>query len=719
MQAGLSRARYPAVFVLGWTGSVVFGWGLAVLAVIQLRHLTELPPEYLPPLLTLATLVFIAELRPLVMTQIEGDPISISGAFIFAVLYIWGPWPALVLVAGAVMISELVARMAAWKLAFNVGQYTLSVAAACVVLALGDWWPQSGPRPPSELSVLDLGLVALAWLAFHMVNLALVACAAPDQSWWDSFTEEFWFYTTSAFAVLALSPLVAVVAVASAHSWVLLPLLLVPLLALERQSQLSQEREHRAMHDPLTGLPNRLLLARRIEAALDRVPRPGQHPGQHPVVLLLDLDSFKHVNDGLGHSVGDTLLVDVADRLNAIVRSGDTLARFSGDEFAVVCQSLRDNEVESLVEAIRTALARPFRVGELDISVTASIGVAPATPGATAQSMLREADAAMHRAKEAGRDQAARFRQEMQHAATARLDDQLGLRRALERDELRAYFQPVVDLRTGEPVGLEALIRWQHPERGLIGPDQFIGLAEETGLILPVGAWMLDHALSTLQRWRREIPGTRDLWVAVNLSARQLTDPDLLHKVSRALAETGVPAGQLHLEITETAVMRSHEVSTATLDALRQLGVHLIIDDFGTGYSSLSRLKRLPVTTLKVDRSFVDGLGKETSDLSIVDAIIKMAESLGLEVIAEGVETRTQLEILHSLGVRWGQGYLWSRPLPAAAVSTWLAPSVATTRTSRPGPRAEIGALGSWTAPSTVSDETPDEAPSGLRTLIW
>ena len=278
----------------------------------------------------------------------------------------------------------------------------------------------------------------------------------------------------------------------------------------------------------------------------------------------------------------------------------------------------------------------------------------------------------MFRAKSAGRDQAAHFHQTMHDQATARLDDQLGLRRALERDELRAHYQPVVDLATGEAVGVEALVRWEHPERGLIGPDQFIPLAEDTGLILPLGAWMLETALGQLQRWRRDMPEARDLWMAVNLSPRQLMDPDLIHKVARALAETGVPPGNLHLEITETAVMRSVDASTTALDSLRQLGVHLIIDDFGTGYSSLARLKRLPVTALKVDRSFVDGLGRDSSDLSIVDAIINMADSLTLGVIAEGVETAEQLEILQSLGARMGQGFLWSRALPASDLERWL-----------------------------------------------
>jgi EAL domain-containing protein (putative c-di-GMP-specific phosphodiesterase class I) len=260
----------------------------------------------------------------------------------------------------------------------------------------------------------------------------------------------------------------------------------------------------------------------------------------------------------------------------------------------------------------------------------------------------------------------------MHEQAAARLDDQLGLRRALERDELRAHFQPVVDLATGEAVGMEALVRWQHPGRGLLGPDAFIPLAEETGLILPLGSWMLEQALAQLQQWRCRIPEAKDLWVAVNLSPRQLTDPDLIHKVSRALNDTGVPPGQLHLEITETAVMRSLDMATSALDALRALGVHLIIDDFGTGYSSLARLKRLPVTALKIDRSFVDGLGKDSSDLSIVDAIVNMADSLALGVIAEGVETPEQFEILQSLGTRMGQGYLWSRAMPAAGLGPWL-----------------------------------------------
>ncbi len=619
----------------------------------------------------MAVLVVITELRPIMMSRFEGDPISISQAFVFATLYLWGPWPALTLMAAATLISELLARKVAWKLVFNVGNYTLAVVAAWAVLTLGA--PATGSADFIQGGAL--GLIALSWVAYHLVNLAIVAGLAEEQSWWDSFTEEFWFYTVSTIAVLTLSPLVAVVAIHSQWSWVLLPLLLPTVLAVQRSAQMSrererlaQDREHEALHDRLTGLPNQTLLANRIEAGLTRPRRRGERL----VVMLLDLDSFKTVNDGLGHGIGDVLLQDVAERLTQVVRPGDTLARFSGDEFAIVCEAIRDPELELLVRLIRQTIAAPFTIATHEVTLTASIGVAPATPGASAQSLIREADSAMFRAKSAGRDQAAHFHQTMLDQATARLDDQLGLRRALERDELRAHYQPVVDLTTGEAVGMEALVRWEHPERGLIGPDQFIPLAEETGLILPLGAWMLETALGQLQQLRRTMPEAGDLWMAVNLSPRQLTDPDLIHKVSRALAETGVPPENLHLEITETAVMSSVDASTSTLESLRQLGVHLIIDDFGTGYSSLARLKKLPVTALKVDRSFVDGLGRDSSDLSIVDAIINMADSLALGVIAEGVETAEQLEILQSLGARMGQGYLWSRALPDSGLAAWL-----------------------------------------------
>jgi diguanylate cyclase (GGDEF)-like protein len=606
------------------------------------------------------------------MTRYSADPVSVSQAFAFTALYVWGWQPAVVLIAAATLLSELLARKPAWKAAFNVGQYAVSMGAAALVLAAGhslgllDLGSPADPVRSLELQALPW--MILSWAAYHLTNLALVAGLDPQGRWAQSFVEDFWYYTGSTLVVLALSPLVAVVAIASDDSWMLLPLLMPTLWAVQRVAQMAHEREHRALHDALTGLPNRAKLTERIEAAL---ATPSRTDGR-VAVIFLDLDLFKTINDGLGHAVGDAVLVDVADRLRAVLRPGDTLARFSGDEFAVVCAGIPDAEIEAVADRLRAALDPPFAFGSHEVTVTASIGVATATPGSTPQSLLREADSAMYRAKSAGRDQVAHFLPSMHVAATARLDDQLGLRRALERGELRAHYQPVIELATGEVLGMEALARWQHPERGLIGPDQFIPLAEETGLILPLGAWMLDHALHQLTRWRREVPEAADLWVAVNLSARQLSDPELTRTVARSLHESGLDPGGLHLEITETAVMHSTDRSSETLEALRALGVCLIIDDFGTGYSSLARLKRLPVTALKIDRTFVAGLGIEPSDLSIVDAIAQMARSLNLDVIAEGVETRRQLEILQGLGARMGQGYLWSEPVPASEMGDWV-----------------------------------------------
>ncbi|HEX6887239.1 MAG TPA: diguanylate cyclase, partial [Candidatus Nanopelagicales bacterium] len=493
-----------------------------------------------PAFAMIAALVLLSELRPIVMSRYDGETVSLSQALAFAALYLWGWEAAVVLIAAGTLTSELLERKAPFKVLFNVGQYAVNIMAAWLVLWAGSHLEAVGSLGTAgertELGLGALAVIALSWVTYHLTNLAQVAGLAEDGNWWASFRKDFWFYTTSTFAVLALSPLVAVVAVAYPESWVLLPLLMLPLFAVQRTAQMAQEREHRALHDPLTGLPNRLLLTDRIESALDRTSRSGGRV----VVIFLDLDLFKTINDGLGHAVGDAVLVDVSDRLAAVLPPGDTLARFSGDEFAMVCEGIPDEQIEVLAASIQGALEPPFTFGSHEVTVTASIGVATATPYSTAQSLLREADSAMYRAKAAGRDQVAHFHWSMLQAATARLDDQLGLRRALERDELRAHYQPVIDLTTGEVVGLEALVRWRHPERGLLGPDQFIPLAEETGLILPLGAWVLDEGLRQLNEWHEELGGSPELWVAVNLSPRQLSDPDLTHKVARSLRESGV-----------------------------------------------------------------------------------------------------------------------------------------------------------------------------------
>jgi diguanylate cyclase (GGDEF)-like protein len=429
-------------------------------------------------------------------------------------------------------------------------------------------------------------------------------------------------------------------------------------------------RRHVALHDPLTGLPNRSLLTDRLELALART---GRLPGE-VVVLFLDVDQFKVVNDGMGHAVGDALLRQLAERLRLVVRAGDTLARFGGDEFVLVCDNVSTSEADWIGDRITTAVAAPFDLDGREVFVTVSVGIAVAGPDEAAETVLQNADVAMYRAKARGRARAVTFDDAMYRQASARLDIESGLRRALDRGELRVYYQPIVDVRTETTTGFEALVRWEHPERGLVSPAEFIPVAEEAGLIVPIGAWVLTEALAQTQRWRTELPGAADLTIAVNLSASQLLAPDLLHAVSAALRASGIPASAVHLEITESVVMNDVERSIATLQALRSNGVALSVDDFGTGYSSLSYLKQLPVTTLKIDRSFVDGLGGDGQhDPSIVDAVISLARALDLGVVAEGVETRGQHVALQRLGAERAQGYLWSKPMPAADVPAWLA----------------------------------------------
>jgi diguanylate cyclase (GGDEF)-like protein len=671
----------PSVFAVTWHVCVWLGCGLVGYSVWALSPAAWVAMGL--PMVMITVVVLLSELRPIVMTRLPGNPVSISLAFVFATLFVWGLYPALVLQAAAVVLSEVLARKPVWKVLFNVGQYSISVTAAWLVMRSAGVAP--APASPNlDLTAGDLGWVLGSWVVYHLVNLALVAGVAEGagQSWWESFSEEFWFFTGAAFAVLALSPLVAAIAVARPYSWTLLPLLLLPLIAVQRAAQMSREREHQALHDPLTGLPNRLLLADRIEHALARDTRSGGRL----VLVFLDLDMFKVVNDGLGHTAGDALLVEVAHRLGSVVRAGDTLARFGGDEFAILFEDVPADEVGDLATRVTSCLGDPFHFQGREVTVTASIGVARATAGATALSMLRDADAAMHRAKAAGRDRVVHFHTDMHHQDTARLDTEAELRLAVDRGELRAHYQPVLDVGTETILGVEALIRWQHPTRGLLPPSEFIPLAEETGLIVPLGAWILDHVLAQARRVRDQYPAAADLWVAVNLSARQLHTPGLVDDIALALDRNRIPPAQLHLEITESVVMNNLDTTQDTLHGLRSLGVHLAVDDFGTGYSSLAYLKQLPVSTLKIDRSFITDLGNpDSTDWPIVDAITNLATALHLDVIAEGVETREQLHALRTLRVPAAQGYYWSRPKPARDLTGWVPTTTSTPlRAARP-----------------------------------
>jgi diguanylate cyclase (GGDEF)-like protein len=445
-------------------------------------------------------------------------------------------------------------------------------------------------------------------------------------------------------------------------------------IAIER-AQAQAQLAHRALHDPLTGLANRRLFLDRLERALAAQRR---EPG-FVAVLFLDLDRFKLVNDTLGHVAGDDLLRDVAARLEQILRPGDSIARFGGDEFAMLCEGLgSETQVTAIADRVVAAIGAPVQVEATDLLVTASVGIAVSGPrsaggGRRAQKLLRDADTAAYRAKELGGGRHELFDDDLRKRAEQRLQIAAGLRRALEHAELRLHFQPEVRLADQQLVGEEALLRWEHPERGLLPPAEFIPVAEETGEIVSMGAWALREACNRLAA--RQGAGQQARTLAVNLSARQFLQPDLVGTVRDALAARKIPPSRLCLEVTETVLMSDAATATATLRALSAVGVHVAIDDFGTGYSSLAYLKRFPVTMLKIDRSFISGLDDpDGGDRAIVTAIIEMAHALGILVVGEGVETREQLRMLTEMGCDWGQGYLLGRPRPCPSSVGTLAP---------------------------------------------
>jgi Amt family ammonium transporter len=445
------------------------------------------------------------------------------------------------------------------------------------------------------------------------------------------------------------------------------------LVDVTRRTEIEAELQHQAFHDSLTGLPNRALFMDRLQHALALADRS---PLLH-AVLFLDLDRFKVVNDSLGHEVGDQLLQAVARRIKNCLRPGDTAARLGGDEFTVLIESITDvNDAIHIAERIAQALQEPLSLGGHEVFVTSSIGITLSQPDDTPDAMLRDADVAMYRAKAKGRSQHEVFDPEMNARAIERLSIETDLWQAIERGELRVFYQPKVRLTNAKIVGLEALVRWEHPRHGLISPADFIPVAEETGSILLIGAWVLREACRQARAWQDARPAAQSesepLQMSVNLSARQLVQPDLAAQVATILRETGLAARHLKLEITESVVMGDAEASIKTLRELKNLGVQLAIDDFGTGYSSLSYLRRFPVNTLKIDRSFVSGLGTSAEDTEIVRAIISLARALNLEVTAEGIETRAQADELELLACDWGQGFYFSKPLPGDIISTLL-----------------------------------------------
>ena len=441
--------------------------------------------------------------------------------------------------------------------------------------------------------------------------------------------------------------------------------------------------EHQALHDSLTGLPNRTLFGDRLERALAHADRRQRLVA----VLFLDLDNFKVINDSLGHQSGDALLVEVAARLTSCVRASDTVARLGGDEFTILLEDLdTEAEAEQVAERIGEVLRAPFVVGEREVFISASVGLALSAPWrvssdslptdaparADSDGLLRNADIAMYRSKVAGKARHSVFDSGTNKVAVERLELQSDLRQALANGQFVVYYQPILSLVDGRVAEVEALLRWNRPGHGLVGPTTFIPVAEETGLIVPIGRWVLEQACVQAAAWQAEFPSDPPLVMSVNLSARQFQDPGLLADIHHALETSGLDPRALKLEITESVAMHDIDATVAKLEALRAAGIQLAIDDFGTGYSSLNYLKRLPVDALKIDRAFVEGLGHDMLDAAIVQTVVTLARTLQLNVVGEGVESHAQAAQLRALGCDSGQGFLFARPEPAALISRRL-----------------------------------------------
>jgi diguanylate cyclase (GGDEF)-like protein/PAS domain S-box-containing protein len=437
------------------------------------------------------------------------------------------------------------------------------------------------------------------------------------------------------------------------------------------RKDLEERLRREAQFDSLTLLPNRSYATDLLRRAIARAKRSRE---QQFCVLFLDCDRFKVVNDSLGHHAGDALLRLVAGRLNGCVRPGDVVARLGGDEFVVILEGVKDEtEAISVAERIQRALVQPFYLDGRELFMSVSVGIAMSQPGLEhPEDYLRDADLAMYRAKLRGRARHEVFRADMRAGAVLQMSLENDLRHSMDRGELRTMYQPIWSLASGRIVGFEALVRWDHPTHGAMQPADFIPIAEESGLILPLGEWVLRQAAQRLSHWNVKVVADDPVWMSVNVAARQLTHPGLVESVKNAIAESGIEASRLKLEITESMIMADAVAAVGALEQLKALGIHLLMDDFGTGHASLSYLHRLPISTIKIDRYFVGRLDSNSECLEIVRTILSLSRRLSMDVVAEGVETAAQREVLQSLGCEYVQGYLLSPPLNADAAERLL-----------------------------------------------
>jgi diguanylate cyclase (GGDEF)-like protein len=644
-----------------WWWTIVLGSGLATLAVLR--------PGQLPTivdagngLVLVAALLLVSELRPVASDRSDPDGLNLSTAFIFAALLRWGPEVAVVGVVTATVLGEWVRRKELYKAVFNVAQYVLSYLAAWWVLTAFGW--VASPLEPAVLRPADLPAVVVAAATYHVVNHLLVSVAvslAAGIRLYDAVFERIVWYSTVTGATLAISPLVVVLLEAD---WRFVPLLVLPLGLTVATAKLAAEREERALVDELTGLANRTQLDHVVEERVAGTEQPA-------VLCLLDLDRFKEVNDTLGHATGDALLRAVAGRLRAACRDGDTVARLGGDEFAVLLDVPDLDAGEEVLQRLADTVRAPYDIAGAHLEVELSIGVALLPDhGRDLETALRRADLAMYEAKESG-ELVSRFRDELDRQTPSRLQLLADLRRALGAGELVLHYQPQVRIGTGELLGLEALVRWQHPVQGLLLPGAFLPYAERTSTMRELTETVLELAVTQLATWHAAGDAVS---VSVNASLHDLADQRFADRVADRLREHGVPPHLLCLEITEQALVSDPTRVLTTLDALRALGVCLSLDDFGTGHASLTRLKRLPVDEVKIDRQFVVDLGTGgAADRAIVRSVIELAHACGLRTIAEGVETEEQHRTLADLGCDAIQGWVIARAMPPDELARWRA----------------------------------------------
>ena len=640
-----------------------------------------------------AILAAVGELTPLKVFRrgSEGE-ITLSTTFAFALLLLAGFPAALMALALASVVADAAHRKPVAKACFNVSQYALSMGAAGATLHLISAIPRD---VPPHYAPTDLPAILLAGAVFFVVNSVLVATVislSQGFGLWGYYSRDLVFQASNAGMSLGLAPIIAL---AAGFSLALLPLLVLPLLAIYRGGRQALQIEHQSLHDALTSLPNRALLRDRIDQAI----RGANRDHASVVVMLIDLDHFKEVNDTLGHHHGDLLLREIGPRLGQTLRESDTIARLGGDEFAILLPSVPDASYGMAVaRKIIRALERPFDVQGLSLQVGASIGLACyPIHGSDVDTLVQRADIAMYLAKGA-QTGVEIYDPEQDKHSPGRLTLASDLRRAVEREELVVHYQPKVELGTGQVRGVEALVRWQHPQRGLVQPAEFVPMAENTGLIAPITMRVLNLALEQLAEWHAV---GHELDVAVNLSARSLLDRQLPESIAEMLERWRVDPAHLRLEITESMIMADPVRAMAVIADVDAMGVKLAIDDFGTGYSSLANLKRLPVSEIKIDKSFILNMNEDRNDAVIVRSTIDLARSLGLGVVAEGVESESVLDELTRLGCDLAQGYYLSRPVPGAQLTRWLSGDLRPATEEPRVPRGEL-VLPGWVATSAL-----------------